>query len=705
MSKASKKRFCPAVNHDISAAECGENRGSRYVCPGECKFNPFGPGNYDLALEMDEALNAKMTGYLARILKDVRAFDREMEKVAMTSGPHGVNAHFTWKFFLERDAEGLTIAQRWEKEGFPGLKNDEQVLMRARIKTRPGLVEVHRVIDEELFEGVDLLSDDPKPIQFRDRSLAARALRFSRFLTWVAPYPHYGRMIGTGINIPEMELFEPRQIVRELVKQCGGPTDLDGIRQWLGKNLELFDRAINATLAARQAAKYAQLDLRPVKVVYELQVPFLKARELLDAAEEVFMGELRQEEEDEGFSQARFWHEVSAEGRSEWKSNVVLGRILLGQSHWRIEALGEVKNARLRERFEKLMGSAIKFSGQRIDDAPDLTQSKTIKDRNLVPELLLQVENKLDLMYGDLPPELSGDTTEESERKFFEEQNRRYLDATLPCLEGKTPRQAAKDARLRPMLVELMKQRVRAHDERCLKQGVSWDINWVLTELRLDEIIFPPPQFREYHSPGEVDEDIDEDFDDAEYIDPLEGIAEPDYVEPNMNLPLAAVPRVLSDKEAEIVASINLKTFNELEDAFEELKGAGSNFLRFAWDLCEDLVSPVAFTVCLPVLVQCRFLLVPRGNREPEMNFERAWSKLDDLILQMSDQPQNVNRTTAILRGSRQKGVLAAVMQLLVSVSDAWPEGDPVDFGYLTILLRTLVDELHESLEEANGKM
>jgi hypothetical protein len=44
MGQSKKFRSCPSVSREISAAECGEHRQVRYVCPEVCGFNPFAPG-------------------------------------------------------------------------------------------------------------------------------------------------------------------------------------------------------------------------------------------------------------------------------------------------------------------------------------------------------------------------------------------------------------------------------------------------------------------------------------------------------------------------------------------------------------------------------------------------------------------------------------------------------------------------------------
>ena len=52
MSKATQQRFCPAVQREISTAECGENRQSKYACPANCEFNHFAPMNFDMYFEL-----------------------------------------------------------------------------------------------------------------------------------------------------------------------------------------------------------------------------------------------------------------------------------------------------------------------------------------------------------------------------------------------------------------------------------------------------------------------------------------------------------------------------------------------------------------------------------------------------------------------------------------------------------------------------
>ena len=58
-----------------------------------------------------------------------------------------------------------------------------------------------------------------------------------------------------------------------------------------------------------------------------------------------------------------------------------------------------------------------------------------------------------------------------------------WLDDAIPALEGKTPRTAAKDARLRPKLIQLLREHENQQD-RARQQGELWyDLAWMWQEL------------------------------------------------------------------------------------------------------------------------------------------------------------------------------------------------------------------------------
>ena len=87
-------------------------------------------------------------------------------------------------------------------------------------------------------------------------------------------------------------------------------------------------------------------------------------------------------------------------------------------------------------------------------------------------------------------------------------------DHPQPELDGKTPREAAADPVLRPRLMRLLKEFIRSGDRLRRTVGMDIDSNLLLGELRLEELILPPPPL------GFLDEEQAE-LDDQIPLDPL----------------------------------------------------------------------------------------------------------------------------------------------------------------------------------------
>ena len=99
--------------------------------------------------------------------------------------------------------------------------------------------------------------------------------------------------------------------------------------------------------------------------------------------------DLHSAERNEGFAEARVWfdenpaiRQVSEAGRA------ALGRVLLGQSHWRLEAIGGERLARLRNVFEARLGEKVHFAGAapsqptRLPFAPARPTPLLLKERS-----------------------------------------------------------------------------------------------------------------------------------------------------------------------------------------------------------------------------------------------------------------------------------------------------------------------------------
>lgn len=131
-------------------------------------------------------------------------------------------------------------------------------------------------------------------------------------------------------------------------------------------------------------------------------------------------------------------------------------------------------------------------------------------------------------------------------------------DHPQPELDGKTLREAAADPTLRPRVVQLLKEFIRSGDRLRRTAGLDIDFNLLLRELRLDELILPPPPL------GFVEED-DVDFDNDVPLDPLPSQAMLEGDELNDRLQAATGDEALWNR-LEIRLADVLDALNDLPD-------------------------------------------------------------------------------------------------------------------------------------------
>lgn len=498
MAKTSKQRQCPAVGREILPAECGENRVSHYACPADCAHNPFAPANYVAFLEVERRAEEKAVAWLKKNTPDLPALERGIEQAIRSRSYTRLTALLSWQMYFQRDREGRTVAERWIAQGFPGLNNDERVVLRARTRMRTTLIEVRRVLDECRLEVVDLFTAEKTPFIIQDKATASVAVRFVPFLCSVYPLAHYSRPCGGMVQIQEMEPWDPVEIITEQVRHLDGPTESPQIGLWLAEHFMRFEQALTATALARRRKIMTSMDARFGKVVYELRTPFGPARAVLDATAGVLPEPPNSGEKNEGFVEARVWLD-DEEGAVKPAPGTftVLGRVLLGQSHWRLEATGAARLARIRARFEERMGERVRFAAERVEDVGAQFAAKEPPfDESLVATRLLEQAAQLVMSTSIVKVASTAKSTAQLDADYAAADERRFPDSPIPGLDGRTPREAARDPALRPKLARMLKARVRSHDEKNLRTGRADDINWLLRELGMDEILFEPPPRR-----------------------------------------------------------------------------------------------------------------------------------------------------------------------------------------------------------------
>ena len=694
MSKSPKLRPCPALGGDISPADCGGQRHSRLACPEHCPHNPFASASYSHALEIEDRLDRKTVQRLEVETHDHESLQWEISH-AKRNGVHGIHAFFAWKLFFEHGADQTTFAERWERSGFGELKNDERVLLRGKMRMRIALLEIHRISEAGSVEAVDLLSADPKPMVFLDRNLAGRVARFSTLLAWTFPMPHYWRLSGSATAILDVREFSPPEIVREIVGHLGGPLTEPEIRRWLAEHFAEFDAAQMAVARLRRRQMLEGLDAKFGKAVYELRATFAQCRKRLDALPDVTYDDVSDEEKMEGIVEARAWLDQPPKIKQLTPpgAQVMLGRILLGPSRWRLQAMGGEKLSRLRRQFEDHLGERVRFFSERVDDlGVRMSSGQPDVDASLAPPRLLEDPDRLLMASSRLPALPPGVSAKDAESEWMHAANRAFLDDNIPALSNRTPREAASDPALRPKLIHLMKQRVRSHDERNLKTGRTDDINWMIQELELTEIIFDPPPWRPPPEP-DSDDDFSEpsDFDESFDVDPNRPPAPP----------LPAHPFDLEEAIERLQVGMDL--LKSPAAAEEELSASGATVLEDAYGLTVDLLTEKELGFAVPFFFQAWFALVPPGCRAPEIDLDDLEMEFESNLraLQSSAEAETPEKMESFFLTGPQPGLTTALLGGFLEAAKAAPRklrpGAEAQ-SVILVLLKTIVDTLDAAL-------
>lgn len=260
MGQAKKKRTtCPASGNPIQPTECGTKRMSQYTCPENCPQNPWSVENYDRQLEID---NRQIRRSTDRLIEENASTGRLLSPPSEEPGNEFALVSFYLNhFFRHRDEQGSTFFERWEKESFTGLNNDQAILLKCQSNFSPAVVEVLQVIDDKQVLVLDRLNPDHKPILVVDRSLAKRACRFTTLFTFLYKTPFFYRVQSAAKVLPDIIGMDAEEIVLEVVRHHNGPTEkLEFVREWLIDNLKLVEDSLAAIITARQVAMYRSLE-------------------------------------------------------------------------------------------------------------------------------------------------------------------------------------------------------------------------------------------------------------------------------------------------------------------------------------------------------------------------------------------------------------------------------------------------------------
>ncbi len=702
MGQAAKKRHCPALQSQITSAECGENRQSRYRCPPDCAFNPFAPENYGVLLEEEDRLDVLA---MKRLAAEVPSAINEIMRAGRANTGHGHHAATVWNLFFKRDIQGRTAAARWIETGLNGMKNDFRVFLRHKAQMRVALLEVQTVIDDQTTQVVDLLDPTQAVLKVVDRQTAAQAVRFATVLTWIYPLPHFWRMSGTGIMMPELGTLTPQFAMEQWIAHLGGPS-LPGAERadWLAENFCRIDQAVTATSLERRRLMFEGMDAQFGVATYKLTGSSAQCRKTLAAHPELSPDEPTGEEQAEGFDSCWAWLDSATGNEVLAGSQAVKGRVLLGKGRSRLEAMGAARLADLRARFEGRMGALAEFTGERRDDvAKRMLLDEPVSDLALVPPVLLKQIEKFELQSSLLPASPPGVSLEDYSAQAKKSFRRHLLDQPIPALEGRTPREAAGIPGLRPRLLDLMKLHVRNLDKENLQTGRTEDINVLLRELGLHEIDFPPPPARAI--PPVKSAEVDNLADDYDYDDEdSDSLDEDEVLDADPHRPPAPVlvGRALTFEESIDRLEAVMDGLATARAGFMELDLSGSNLYTAADVLTKDLLDEQEFSFFITFAMQAWFALVPKGVRAPTLRIELIRASHATISEELATTALKQNRALEQLGSNcRQPDLFAALSAGMIESSGKLPESmrpAPTAVVDMIILIRVILDELDYAL-------
>ena len=598
MSKVKKhQRDCPVLGRFISSAECGSGRGTAYACPEQCAYFPFTPANYDQHFALEKGLIGAAHSRGERHLSEV-ARSRMSAKIRKRSGAYdqetAIQSELAWAYHCERDVEGRSFGERWLEDKASGLKNDERFLLSQMNQVRPVLLEIHRIVDDIIIEGVDLLTGEA--LRVLDRSAAGSMGRYFVVLVWLYPMPHYQRLSGTAMIIPDLPDIEPQEWLREIIAHLGGPSGSREEAYWLAEHFLRVLESIQAVSEARLEAMLGATDMQWITTEYGV-LPSAGLEELFEKQSDMFSDSLEEEDMKQGFEKVFVWLEAAPsleQGQTmsspdvssdDLPSRLVLGRILLGGERLRLEAQSQERHGVLRNRFEKLAAGRVKFLGEQRKDLVAEARTKLVSryDASLVPPKL--IKNPIQLGIQREMRLAKGADSELSVLEIRRQQLVALVDSSLPALDGLTPRQAAANPAYRTRLVRLMKTHIRGCDSERRQKGLDLDLNPQLAELGLHELISVAPPL------GKVEENLQR---------------------------RAGIPAVKKLSERDLAAGIKSmhRRFSEFKDAAD----AVDRVVPWLMDLVSELTSSLLKEeelLTLEILVVRAFHVLWPGNTLP----------------------------------------------------------------------------------------
>jgi len=151
-----------------------------------------------------------------------------------------------------------------------------------------------------------------------------------------------------------------------------------------------------------------------------------------------------------------------------------LGKLVLQDKKLILINFGKAQYDFCREMLDRYFGNRIEFSEEIIVDQNEML--KTGEHFSVTDELLSSQKNS-----EEIPQEIKVQIIE----NFYRQNYEKFLTDPIPALSNKTPLQAAKDKKMKPALIELMKDHINSIERNNKQEGTNVQLDWVLERLGL----------------------------------------------------------------------------------------------------------------------------------------------------------------------------------------------------------------------------
>lgn len=486
------KRPCPAKDALICPACCGSNRGNQLQCPAECSYFPFAPAGYDLWQSVNQSWAEKTARYVGEKLGQnqfamvMRQFlpaqrkptDQEALAAYFPAIHHGL--------LVLRDPAGKTVADHWEAENWRGLNNDETFMMRFRRKSVVTVIESQKTLDHQTVECVDLFEPEAGPIRIMDRATASSLPRFTKLMVWLTQYPYYSRIGAAGVEIPD-ELWPiwRRIIDQNFAEQQKAHPEMT-IKQFLAEHMPDSPGVLQAIAEELRRRILASMDAHRCLATFRLTTPVEQARAAVAALPEFAPAKLS-EPQPQGAPELFEWA-LAGQTAEMAKANELalppspagagpkLGLLRLSAEALTLETFSLQKHQLGRQLLEKVGAGLWQFENESIVD---------------LAQRAAQVKQAWQSAGGPRPEAAQSPTANMTPDQVCEQHRNEFaklLDLPMRHLDGATPRAAAKDASLRPKLVDWLKAQLRHLDVLNRQNGWKLDLDSALDELQVPEL-------------------------------------------------------------------------------------------------------------------------------------------------------------------------------------------------------------------------